>query len=407
LLAGAQLVIAAPMPEIAALQAHLRRHPEDWESWLVYADWLTDQGDDHGQLIRLDHRLTFPVGEVEYSRLWRERTALVRAHGWESDGTLRLKNGRLDWRHGFLWGAQLGDQIVTETLRLLLKQPHLQMWVSLTLDRPRARELADLAAMLPRLPIDTLTVCGGPGNEKLLGRLLGKLVELHLVDTRIEDGGVEHLLLCEGIGALYALELVGCGLTDAAAARLAHTPQLPALTHLSLQNNGLGPESAESLARRPLRSLDLSHNHLVDRGATALARADALSGLVSLDLSHNGIGMEGIEALAHSQSLRSLRSLSLAGNPLTDDEIEALATSEALGSLVSLDLSDTQLEEWALLALARSETLQKLTSLRIVNVPLSPESAHQLAELRPELSLEWYLEEDFEEDFEPFDEELE
>jgi uncharacterized protein (TIGR02996 family) len=39
------------------LEAHLRAHPTDWERWLVYADWLTDQGDIRGQLIGWEHRL--------------------------------------------------------------------------------------------------------------------------------------------------------------------------------------------------------------------------------------------------------------------------------------------------------------------------------------------------------------
>ena len=36
---------------MAPLEEHLRNHPEDWTSWLVYGDWLLEQGDARGELI--------------------------------------------------------------------------------------------------------------------------------------------------------------------------------------------------------------------------------------------------------------------------------------------------------------------------------------------------------------------
>jgi uncharacterized protein (TIGR02996 family) len=38
---------------LEALEAHLRAHPSDSHGWLVYADWLLEQGDERGALIRL------------------------------------------------------------------------------------------------------------------------------------------------------------------------------------------------------------------------------------------------------------------------------------------------------------------------------------------------------------------
>jgi uncharacterized protein (TIGR02996 family) len=44
------------MSSAEELLARLRAHPDDQEAWLVYADWLAEQGDGRGELIALEHR---------------------------------------------------------------------------------------------------------------------------------------------------------------------------------------------------------------------------------------------------------------------------------------------------------------------------------------------------------------
>lgn len=39
-----------------SLLQHLRTLPDDWESWLVFADQLTERGDPRGEMLVLDHR---------------------------------------------------------------------------------------------------------------------------------------------------------------------------------------------------------------------------------------------------------------------------------------------------------------------------------------------------------------
>src|SRR5438093_755885 len=42
---------------MAELVTHLRTLPEDWGSWLVYADALSERGDPRGELLVRAHRL--------------------------------------------------------------------------------------------------------------------------------------------------------------------------------------------------------------------------------------------------------------------------------------------------------------------------------------------------------------
>ena len=65
------------MSETSQIEAHLRGHPDDLESWLVYADKLSDQGDEHGTLVALECRLQQGEGSREERRGWRERANAI------------------------------------------------------------------------------------------------------------------------------------------------------------------------------------------------------------------------------------------------------------------------------------------------------------------------------------------
>jgi len=42
---------------IETLRERLRRFPDDWTDWLVYADWLSEHGDIRGELLAVEHSL--------------------------------------------------------------------------------------------------------------------------------------------------------------------------------------------------------------------------------------------------------------------------------------------------------------------------------------------------------------
>jgi uncharacterized protein (TIGR02996 family) len=92
------------------LAAAVRADLDGWDAWLVYGDWLTEQGDVRGELIALEHRLAVEALSDKELRAVRRRggvsarscrpTAAWLA-GWAPPPGARLK-----WRHGFVVGVR-------------------------------------------------------------------------------------------------------------------------------------------------------------------------------------------------------------------------------------------------------------------------------------------------------------
>ncbi|XP_055602559.1 F-actin-uncapping protein LRRC16A isoform X2 [Uranotaenia lowii] len=105
------------------------------------------------------------------------------------------------------------------------------------------------------------------------------------------------------------------------------------LEELHLESLGLRPDFIHKLAisvisnsNPALRSIDLSHNLLEDKGASHLAGpiAKISKGILKLTLSHCGLTAKGVNQISHSLSLNpntsnSLTYLDLSGNNLKDD----------------------------------------------------------------------------------------
>jgi uncharacterized protein (TIGR02996 family) len=92
-----------------ALVAAVRARPNDWRSWLVYADWLTEQGDSRGELVALEHRLAVEALSSEERHALRARAdALTEMHRESCLAALALPKGsELELHHGFVVGVRL------------------------------------------------------------------------------------------------------------------------------------------------------------------------------------------------------------------------------------------------------------------------------------------------------------
>lgn len=240
---------------IAALEAQLRAHPEDWDSWLVYSDWLTDRGDERGALIGLHHRLA--AGDLSG-----DAAAALRFEIYTLERRCTSHLGlNVEWRHGFVVGLSLsaGNDVVSILERLQA--------------RPDCRLLADLA--LPYGSIDNAGVCALAASPAL--------TTITSLDLRYNH------LSCEALEAL------------------ARSPHTLALTKLHLQRNDIRERGVSALAAsesfRGLTTLDLRDNPIGALGASALARSPHLTTLERLILYLDDIGQEGARALADSPHL--------------------------------------------------------------------------------------------------------
>jgi uncharacterized protein (TIGR02996 family) len=264
----------------AAIEAWLRAHPEDWDSWRVYGDLLTEREDLRGELIQLEHRLATATLSLEEEDTVRDRIDTLREHRWMwLAGMVVPKGAELLWRFEFVVAVALGQGT----------------W----------RPPATLAA---------------------LERTARFLTKLNLVGNNIGAEGAAALARSPALRPLVILELRGNAIGDEGVLALARSETLGSLAWLGLAGNAVGDEGVLALTRsersRALTELDLRDNGIGDEGALALARSEGLGSLTELDLRGNHIGDEGALALvrsigAESGALRSLIRLNLEGNGIS------------------------------------------------------------------------------------------
>jgi uncharacterized protein (TIGR02996 family) len=106
------------------------------------------------------------------------------------------------------------------------------------------------------------------------------------------------------------------------------SPHLSRLEALDLETLELGAAAVERLAEHPdlsrLRELALAWNAVRSAGATVLANMSQLRNLEALDLRNNGITDTGARALAQSKYLTKLTELRMSRNPIRDRSWSAL-----------------------------------------------------------------------------------
>lgn len=164
---------------------------------------------------------------------------------------------------------------------------------------------------------------------------------------------------------LHALDIPHSALTDEPAAALFSAQHLGGLEWLWLTTNGWTTETVDAFLRGPfrnLRELGLRFGSLDDAAAERLAVSPMLANVQYLDLSHNLITGRGASALLASKHLKNLVILELEGNPIRDLDRAALANAPA-GGLRALALHGCQLETEDVEALARCPRLSELLYL--------------------------------------------
>jgi uncharacterized protein (TIGR02996 family) len=257
------------------------------------------------------------------------------------------------------------------------------------------------------------------GNRDPIAELAGlldaplsrQLQALNFTLCRIENTGLEQLLLWMASGGLEELELDANLLGPPAGVMLAASPDVATLKKLGLARNNIRDEGAKALAGSPylanvlelnladnriggpglqtlvhstsltgLRRLDLSGNFMGTTNATRLAEGPLIANLTGLGLSRSAIESEGVRALAESPVVSRLRTLDLSENTFDDDALQALASSPYLKRLQRLNLSCNDLTETAILDLADSHCFPRLTRLDLGEIELSQPAKEQLRE---------------------------
>lgn len=297
---------------IAPLIDHLRHHPDDASSWLVYGDHLTGHGDLRGELIRLEDQRAEP-----------EIRALIKAHQptWQAEAPTG-KTVRLDWQHGFIVGLALNwtDQSA-QALKTFLASPnalHLRTLAITGLGELDEGELADEESEdfdeetgRPKVRFDAEAM--KTALAEVLALDLSRLTTLSFAYLGMQSVGAKVLAKATHLPNLRQLDLRFNALENKGLEALIDAPFLPQLEALHLQHNDLGPPAIKALAGLSLPNLtklDLRGNKLKSTGAKTLAGSPLISRLTRLGLQREDVGPAGVKALAQSPFLPpSLRTL--------------------------------------------------------------------------------------------------
>lgn len=302
----------------------VRTRPDNKEAWLVLADWLTENGDERGELIIISQNLENSAISFEDRAKIQRRISTLRSSHQEQwlSGLVLPKKTELFWRNGFIIGIGLPwNKHTMPFLSDLLAHPTGALLRSMDLSR------------VPRSPLHKPV--GASGAETLAAsESLRMLTVLRLSSNSIGAEGAAALAASPNLSSLKTLILNSNRLDSEGATAIVFSRCFQALGVLSLDANRIGPEGAIAIATarelRSLKTLSLRANEIGDAGVAAIASAPHLRSLEGLDLAINRVSSKGAEALAASEILQGLKELDLRGNFLGDVGIAALVASPYL-----------------------------------------------------------------------------
>lgn len=302
----------------------IQANPEDEVPRLVYADWLDDQGDPRGELIRVQCEIArSPDNDPNRKRLEHRESELLEDYGetWLEPlrqlgamgvSTRCFHRGLLDHlkisAEDFLNHAETLCQIepALTSVQFTDAVPHLKQWAEMQI--PAQITSVDFSAnQFTSLQCQMLAASS----------ITGQLKALDLKFNLLED---------EAVAALCSANW-------------------PKLERLDLSSNRIDPVGAATLAHQAsfpqLKVLCLSMNRVLDQGAVALLQSHSLGGLEELHLVSNGITNETANLMLDSQGLRlpSLKILNLRYNRIGMVEQGRLLGSPWNRRLQLLDLT--------------------------------------------------------------------
>jgi uncharacterized protein (TIGR02996 family) len=330
---------------------------------LVYADWLSENGqDDRAEFIRVQvERARRPAWDAAQVRLRLREQELLTRHGEEWLAELPAIEGA-KWE-GFRRG--IIAEVSFASFEAMRQSAHACRAVApveaISVHWPRKREGAPDST--PVAELRELSLTGKPRSETEIAWLADspQLSTLRCLTA--------HGLWAEGLGRLVA------------------SPHLARLRALHLPANNLGNAGILALIRAValtgLEELDLSGRGVAQRyhddpivrspGMEALAGWTGLATVRSLTLSSNDVGRPGLRALLRSKNAAALKELSLRGGRLDGQAMAELADAQPGPRLERLDLGENVLKELGAEYVALAPCLRELKVLRLdrCEIPLS------------------------------------
>jgi len=189
-----------PSNNASKLKAIIDQNIDNIDAYLVYADWLQQQGDPRGEFILLCHHADQPadgrIGRQHRSAIAAARDQYIEAWGAQLLGDLQgplLRNEvALSWRLGFVDSLRINPGPAAQaTLKRLPSQPCCRYLRSLDLSHSEIPELPDELGQLQQIrEIDIRSCSLGRANIEPLWRHLTRVTvsEAPLPEAFVEQG---------------------------------------------------------------------------------------------------------------------------------------------------------------------------------------------------------------------------
>ena len=331
------------------LEKAIVANPGDADAYMVYADWLQDQGDPRGELIALQTGGKKAAAKKLFDANVDYFLGPLQAHQICYDDFSDEKKEAFHWKNGFIHAVRLAHnhhadhwdgKLATEVVAPLLKHPSGRFIVELTInenDDPTDDTLDDIFTVIAKHGMPTLRKLRiGDDISQIswyrvgnLGKLwkaipnlthfdieagaftLGTIELPNLVHAVFRTGGLSKQAAksiatatwpkIERLEVYFGDENYGGDCTPKDVAPLLDRTDLPKLTYLGVKNaefqNDLVPYLAKSKLVKQLTTLDISEGILTDEAVDAfLAHADAFKHLV-LDVSSTYLSKDALEKL--------------------------------------------------------------------------------------------------------------
>jgi uncharacterized protein (TIGR02996 family) len=355
-----------PAPPDAPRNPELERviadNPDDKGGYLVYADWLTQQGDPRGELIVVQsegkvereaellgsHPFMRGIGRSQ--RDWGEAGSGVADATWRWGFWSRLKIFNvIDWMDSEFPTKQVLDRLFTNPAAIVLQElevgvvrweynaTDVEMVIAEAAKAPFAKTLTALRfGEVQGIDIDCahhpIGNLGGITNNAF-----PNLRELKVWGCEFEVGDLD-------LPKLVTLKLETCGLSEEAVGKVAEG-NLPVLEHLDLwfgsedYGNDNTVESIEPILRSTrwpkLTHLGLMNCPFADGIAQRLGSSKLVPQLAELDLSMGTLSDEGARALlAARDKLSHLKTIDISQTYVTEGMVAEL---RAIGATIVAD----------------------------------------------------------------------
>lgn len=300
----------------------VRTNPYDDTPRLIFADFLDDNGDPLGQLIRVQIALTeYDPDDDRRTPLEKQEQALIAEHAEHWLAPLRRFGAEglssRCFQRGLIERIRISaENFLQHADELCLHYPALHTLCLTNIQATPQLDRAQLPKQIRGLDLSTsnLQSLENAGFNWPMMTCIEQLTELNLRLTRATDRAIGQLCT-RNLSNLQRLDLTACGLTSSSGAAIAACPTLT-----------------------NLRTLKLALNQLVDSGVAALGRSPFLNNLAELDLASNQIGDSGVQALAQAGALVALQRLNLRANVIHDKKWASVTNFKNMGSLKVVDL---------------------------------------------------------------------